>query len=1286
MKKIVVVAWHSYATSLKKAGESLKELLEIKVYSSRFLEEGKEDLEEVYQAMEEADLLFFYRTSEEGVWSEIQGKLETLRKPVVWSSHDPSFWGMSNVDFSIPAKCYTYITQGGKENFRQLFLMLASEVLRLELAYEEPSEYPWEGIYHPLAPEIFTSTEEYLSWYQIARKNLNEAPRVGLLFTRTHWVNGNIAVEEMLIRTLEAKGLAVIPVFCYSVRDEGLGTRSPGQIVRNYFLPDGKPVIQAMVKLISFFLESGRDDFARQEIAGQGVALLKELNVPVFQPIVSNYKTVEEWSEDPQGLNTDITWTIAMPEFEGVIEPIFIGGIKREGGMETRVPIAERIQKLSERIKRWTQLQQKPKEERKVAFILHNNPCASVEATVGGGANLDTLESVSRIMHAMQAAGYRVEPPQDGKELIQTIMDRKAISEFRWTTIDEIVKKGGAVKLLEKEEYCRWFDTLTPKVRQRMIEAWGNPPGEELNGVPAAMVYEGKIVITGVTFGNVYVGVQPKRGCAGTRCDGQVCKILHDPDIPPTHQYLATYKYLEEQMDVLIHVGTHGNLEFLPGKGVALSENCYPDLAIGNLPHLYIYNADNPPEGTIAKRRSYATLVNHMQTVMVQGGLYEELAELDRYLEEYEKAKIADPARAHTLEHLIMDEIKAANLDQQIALDEGHNSFEEIVEKSHALLSSIRNTQIQDGQHIFGELPSGARRIEFINSILRFDSGQGVSLRGAVAKLMNLEIKDLLADQSKICPQHGKAYGALLEEIDGISKTFLTCFLEEQAIEENLVRQVLQERLVCLEAIVDLQALEPRVKDLNARIEASKEIEALLSGLDGKYLPAGPSGLITRGRDDVLPTGRNFYSLDPHRVPTKAAWEVGKRLADKVIEKHLTEEGRYPENIAIYWMCNDIMWADGEGLAQMLYLLGVRPKWLPNGRVKGIEVIPLEELGRPRIDLTVRVSGITRDNFPNCIELLDEAIQAVAALEESEEQNLVRKHTLAQMNGEEEKEWRDATLRIFASKPGTYSAGVNLAVYASAWKEEKDLAEIFVYWNGYAYGKDTFGKESYQALQSSLKTVDVTYNKVVSDEYDLFGCCCYFGTHGGMTAAARVASGKEVKTYYGDTREPEQVEVRTLADEVRRIVRTKLLNPKWIEGQKRHGYKGAGDISKRIGRIYGWEATTQEVDDWIFDDITQTFILNQENRQFFQENNPWAMEEIARRLLEANQRGLWQADQEILESLKETYLEIEGWLEEKMGDVEGQFQGGAIDILTTEEVADWGAKMQEVRAKLGEKK
>ena len=400
--------------------------------------------------------------------------------------------------------------------------------------------------------------------------------------------------------------------------------------------------------------------------------------------------------------------------------------------------------------------------------------------------------------------------------------------------------------------------------------------------------------------------------------------------------------------------------------------------------------------------------------------------------------------------------------------------------------------------------------------------------------------------------------------------------------------------------------------------------------------------------------GSNFFS------PVLSAWRVGGRLADALLDKYRREEGKLPENVAFYWMAGDIMSSDGEMYSEILRLLGVEPVWLSNGQVKSFSITPLEELGRPRIDVTVRSSGILRDNFPNCYELVDEAVRAVAALDEDPEQNYVRKHALAAMETDGVS-FREATYRIFSSKAGTYGNGVNLAVLASAWKTEADLADVFVAWNGYAYGKDTQGAAAHAQLATNLSTVAVTFNKVQSDEYDLLGCCCYFGTLGGMTAAARQYSGNEVKPYYGDTREPEHVEVRDLADEIRRVVRTKLLNPKWIDGMKEHGYKGAADMMKRITRVYGWEAATREVDDWIFDDIAETFVNNDEMRQFFEENNPYAIEEIARRLLEAEQRGLWDADEQVLDSLKEHYLEIESWMEDLAG--EGDFQGGGVDVM-----------------------
>jgi len=500
----------------------------------------------------------------------------------------------------------------------------------------------------------------------------------------------------------------------------------------------------------------------------------------------------------------------------------------------------------------------------------------------------------------------------------------------------------------------------------------------------------------------------------------------------------------------------------------------------------------------------------------------------------------------------------------------------------------------------------------------------------------------------------------------------------------TVAKKVLGNKLKNPKAVEQLSILREKVLDIAERIDGSDEIGSLLHGFDSGYIPAGPSGLISRGRDDVLPTGRNFYSLDPRRIPTMASYEIGKKLANAVIEKHRKDTNRIPENIALVWWCGDIMWANGEVMSQILSLIGAKPVWMSNGRVNDFEVIPLEELGRPRIDVTIRVSGILRDSFPESMELVDSAIRTVAELDEPLNMNFVRKHSLEKKdNGTE---WQNATTRIFSAKPGTYRAGVNLAVYASAWKDDKDLTDIFIYWNGYGYGKGFFGKEMHREFHDNLKTVDATSTNTATDEYDIFGCCCHFGTEGGLCNAAKQISEKDVKFYHSDTRDPARVKVTDLVDEVRRVVRTKLLNPNWIEGQKKHGYKGAGDISKRIGRVYGYSATTKQVDNWIFDEITKTFVLDKEMREWFKENNPWSLEEIGRRLLEAEQRGLWNADEEILGELKEAYMELEGLMEEKMGEIEGDYQGGAIDILTDEDVSDWKAKMDEMRRKLESRK
>jgi cobaltochelatase CobN len=1265
--KMTAIMMRAHIPLLKRGAESAG--INLTFYSTNQLEKSPELAEEALTSMRESDVVLLSHTAE-SAWDRIDRELISIgeRIPIISISHDPSYWIYSTVRPEIVTTCQDYFSRSGDENFANLMNYIRKEVFHEDIQVKPPQNVPWEGIYHPDAKETFSSTADYLAWY-IPRKQ--DGYWVGVVFQRFNWVSRNLNVEETLIRTLEQGGMNVIPVFTNSTRDVSLGSKGLAGSITEYLLDQGKSRVDAVIKLNPYLIGSDTNEvYPATPSFEAGVHLLRRMNVPVFAPIVSTRMSLEEWRESA-GLTDDTSFSVAMPEFEGVIEPILIGGSRSDNkGEHAREADPERCKKVTDRVKKWIDLAKKPVHERKVVIMLNNSPCMNADATIGGGAHLDSLESVARILQEMKTKGYTVTPPASGKELIETMIERKAKSEFRWTTVEDIVSSGGALMQMDMDTFMPYFRSLPEHIQEKITETYGEGPGK-------SMVLNNKILITGLSYGNAIVLVQPKRGCYGSRCDGEVCKILHDPLCPPPQQFLATYFWIEHiyKADVLVHVGTHGYLEFLPGKTLGLSGECYPDLTIGTIPFLYIYNADNPPEGTVAKRRGYATLVDHMQTVLMQGGLYEGLEELEQLLGQYESAK-HDPARAHALQHLIMDAINDTNLSKDIHLDE-EISFQDIVSRAHDALSKIRNTKIPSGMHTFGELPEGEKRYDFINAIIRFDSGDRPPRR-AIARLMGFDLLELLTNQNKWSQEHGVSYGELLERIEAASVNFIRAVLEQPVPKfEEIFGHTLSEP-----DLEELGSIRARILDINSRVDASREIDSLLNGFAGGYIPSGPSGVISRGREDIMPTGRNFYSMDPYRVPSKASWIVGKRLAEKIIQKYQNEEGKYPENIGFFWLTSDIMSADGEMYSQLLALIGVEPVWQANGQVRSFTIIPLEQLGRPRIDITVRVSGIARDNFSNCIELLDEAVQAVANLDESPEMNYVKRHTLEKM-AESTESFRDASFRIFCAQPGAYRSGVDLAVLASSWKTDADLADIFVYWCGYAYGKDVLGKAAHTQLASSLSTMSVTFNKVDNDKSDLLTCCGYYGTHGGLTAAARHYSGKETKAYYGDTREPENVEVRDLSDEVRRVVRTKLLNPKWIEGMKEHGYKGAADIMKRVVHTYGWEASTQEVDDWIFDDIANTFVNDAEMREFFEQNNPFALEEIARRLLEAEQRGLWDADEQTLEDLKNNYLQIESWMEDQV--TEGDFQGGSIDILTQDDVAVWGDSMKGVLAKVHEK-
>ena len=1267
MKKIVAVLWHNSANRMRALREEIAKIADVQVFSAGALGDGDEDVNDLYAAIDSADLLLLNETASDPIWKEINEYIKTCEKPMVYVGGEAAIHVKNAQQAKWTAFANAYYTYGGADNLLNMLRFLCAEVLGEAVVYGEVRRIPWDAIFAPDRNTLYDSPESYFVDYPRSDKGT-----IALVISRSAWVSDDMQVENCLIREIQNAGFSVLPIFTYAMADKNLGAFGVEAALEKFcFLSDGTPCVDGMIRLAGMFNH------------GASSAVMQKLHCPVIKPICSYSMTVDEWKENPDGTIADVAWSIALPELDGVIEPMFIGAQEKQGEAEHRVPVESRVKKLVRRLAKWVALKKKDNKDKKVVFMLNNNPCTSVEASVGGGANLDTLESVVRVMKAMQEHGYSLEDiPESGDELIKTIMGRKALSDFRWTTTGEIVNKGGALDLVSKELYESWFAELPEDLRSSIVENWGEPVGE-------GMVHDGKLLVTGVRFGNTIVCAQPKRGCMGSKCDGSSCKILHDPHIPPTHQYLATYRWFERVFgaDVLIHVGTHGNLEFLPGKSVAQSDSCCTDACLGDLPLLYIYNADNPPEATIAKRRAMAVTVDHMQTIMVSGGLYDNLEELDNLLTQYEKTKIADASQAHLMEHLIYDEIQKSELLSFIDLTDYHSRMDEIAEQCHKVLSTVKNTQIQDGMHIFGQIPEGDQLVDMIASILRFEGVESQSIRSHVCEMIGLSLPIILTRQGHFYSDYGMTGGEIVAELDRVSRNIIKLFLngedfcgQPEAMGKLKVKFSLK--------FPEINAFRSRVEDIAKRIAASKEIDSLLAGMDGEFIPAGPAGIVTRGRDDVLPTGRNMYSLDPEMVPTKAAWEVGRRLGNAVIEKFQKEENRYPENMALYWMTTDIMWADGEGMAQLLYMLGVEPVWLRCGKVRTFRIIPLSELGRPRIDVTVKISGILRDNFQNCINLVDDAIHAVAALNEPEDMNFLRKHTLEAMRDNRELTFEDAAARLFGAQPGTYTAGVNLLIYSSSWEQQGDIGDLFTLYNQYSYGRNRFGKEAMGVLQKNLSTVELTYDKVMSDEHDLLGCCCYFANHGGMTAAARKQSGTEVRTYYGDSRETTSVEVRTLGEEISRVVTGKLLNPKWIEGQKKAGYQGAGDISKRVGRVYGWDATTDAVDDRIFDDITKTFVANEENRQFFMENNPWALEEMSRRLLEACDRGLWTPEDGLLEEIQDAYLELEGFLEEDMGDAAGEFQGSSIEITPRDQMEVFrknAQKLHAVKGKRGQK-
>ncbi|WP_457550430.1 cobaltochelatase subunit CobN [Archaeoglobus sp.] len=1162
---------------------------------------------------------------------------------------------LTNVPLDIYVKAKSYYIVGGEHNLRNLVRFLASLAGDVR-DYREPQDVPVHGIYHPRLG-FFDSLEDYLNSY-------DKRPLIGLLFWRSSWLYGDTKHVEEIVNAFEKEGFGVIPVFVLP-KDSTTGIgKDIDESVERFFTKYGQVVVDAVVSLISFGIEYLRK--------------LEKFGVPIFSPICSYYQSVKNWKESNGVDYMTQVYGVIIPEVSGAIEPLFVAGSKSIDGFKIIEPYPEHVDYLVRRVKRWVELRSKPKKDVRIAIVLINPPCKGLEAHVAVGMGLDVPESIVRLLHRLKEEGYTVDGvPKSGEELIRLILERKAISEFRWTSVEDIVRCGGAIDFVSLDDYLEWFNELPEDLKDKIIKDWGKPE-DVLAGRVAktlvGMVYDGKFVIPGIRFGNVFITPQPKFGCAGARCDGRICRILHDPTIVPPHQWWAVYRWITRKFkaDVIIHFGTHGYLEFRPGKGVGLSPSCVPEASLDDVPHLYVYVVSNPMEGVIAKRRGYATLIDHIYPSMAMA---EVLDELDSLLNQYARAKnLGEDARRKKL----YDDILKKAEDCKIRIRNPENE-DETIEEIHRYVDLMRGSQINLGLHVFGNPPRDAKRLaEYVVTAMAYDSYYSPSIRRVVAEAIGLNYDEIKRNPMSVT--NGYTNRELLNIIHKLS----VCILERLLNGEDC--DVIYEEIgkIGFKVVDELKLKEVFKKALGIAkkiVECEREYDGFLKGLEGRYVEPGPSGAITRGKFEILPTGRNFYAVDPRSLPTKSAWYIGVETAEKLLEEFRRKHGWYPETVGQVLWSIDAYKADGEQIAQILYLLGVKPIW-KGDRVIGLEVIPLEELKRPRIDVLVRISGIVRDTLPNYINLIDEAVEKVVTLDEPIEMNYVRKHyiehikKLVEMGKSFEEATKFARFRVFGALPGAYGAGVNLAVESSGWKADEDLAKVWVQWSGYAYSREDFGVEAHESLILNLKEVDVISRNHVSDEHDLTNCCCYFAYHGGFKNAVDSLTGKSVDIIQVDTRDLSDTKVVDVKVEIERVVRTKLLNDVWIEEMKKHGYRGASEFSKKILHLYGWEATTKLVEDWIFDEIAEKYVLDEDMRRWFEENNVYALEEITRRLIEAYERGLWKTSEDLIERLREVYSEIEGILEENIGG--GNIQGGVIEIYTSEDDEHWMEKSGEV--------
>jgi len=1031
--------------------------------------------------------------------------------------------------------------------------------------------------------------------------NASTNATIAICFYRALVQSGETRPVEALIDALAQEGVRALPVFVSSLKDAvSVGTL---QAIFAEAAPD------VVMNATGFAVSSPGAD--RQPTA------LESTGAPVLQVIFSGSSRAQ-WETSPQGLMArDLAMNVALPEVDGRIlaravsfKAASIYDAKVEANIVGHEPLDDRVRFAASLAVNWAKLRRARPAERRIAIVMANYP--NRDGRLGNGVGLDTPAGTVEVLRAMGRDGYAVgEVPDDGDALMRYLMAGPTNAASHDREIRERISSS---------DYKAFFDSLPKRIQDEVSGRWGGPEADPF-------FLDGGFALPLARFGEVVVGIQPARGY---NIDPK--ESYHSPDLVPPHGYLAFYAFLRQQFgaQAIVHMGKHGNLEWLPGKALALSESCYPEAIFGPLPHIYPFIVNDPGEGTQAKRRTSAVIIDHLTPPLTRAESYGPLKDLEALVDEYYDAAGGDPRRLRLLSRQILDLVRDIGLDSDAGIDKG-DSDDKALEKLDAYLCDLKEMQIRDGLHVFGVAPEGRLLTDLTVALARVPRGLGEggdqSLQRAIAADAGLAFDPL--DCVMSTPWTGPKPSILADLSDAPWRTAGDTVERIELLAAKLVsgEQTCPDGWASTRAVLD--EIDTRLKPSISGSGAA-EMVGFLTGLDGRFVAPGPSGAPTRGRPDVLPTGRNFYSVDSRAVPTPAAYELGKKSAELLIRRYLQDHGEWPSSFGLTAWGTANMRTGGDDIAQALALIGAKPTWdMVSRRVMGYEIVPLAVLGRPRVDVTLRISGFFRDAFPDQIALFDKAIRAVGALEEDDADNMIA----ARMRAESrrlEAEGVDATeaarrasYRVFGAKPGAYGAGLQALIDEKGWETKADLAEAYLTWGAYAYGAGEEGKDERDLFEERLRTIEAVVQNQDNREHDLLDSDDYYQFEGGMSAATEHLSGARPVIYHNDHSRPEKPIIRSLEEEIGRVVRARVVNPKWIDGVMRHGYKGAFEIAATVDYMFAFAATTGAVRDHHFEAAYQAFIVDERVADFLRDKNPAAFAELAERFLEAIDRNLW---------------------------------------------------------------